>query len=779
MLLAVMGLALTLLTLGLLAVGGYLLALRLLGTEARRDPLALAIAALLAATAEALAIGLALGICGALRIEAALAAQTLLVAVLGRRRRAAAAADLWEPARHLGRRAWERLRAHPALSLLTLHAVGSEALRGLLRPPLSWDSLMYHLLLSATWLQRHDLAPVFGAYPVNDYGYVPANGSIWFWWWMAPSHSELYVNLASLAHWALLGLAVGGIARQLGARRHWPFASFLVLLTPVVVRFAATQYVDVFVAATLLAGAFFALRWMERPRLADAALAGAGCGLACGAKLLGVPYAAALAAAAVLLTRDDGPGELPSSPPDGAPPGSLPKPRAGAGASRWPRLRLPQLGAALLAAAALGSFFYLRNIALGAGPLALACEGREGAAPAPAPPPTAGPTAGAAGVAGAAGKPARPAAELPHARAQARAQARAAPARPPLLPALPRRDSVADQWSSIGRHQLLDAFLGITRPQSVELGAGPQALVLLLAFLALPFGVAADRRRAALVAASQIAFELLFWLVVPFAANLHLFANIRYLIPAIGLAAAGGVAVAEQRGMSDPWLRGIALALACQGLLQLHAEMPHGVRVAIAAADLAAVVLGISPRCRGAVRRHAGAAAAAALALALLGAPLLARFRARDRPRALAGEWTAHATSAHLFAGAWGWLDAHGGDGTVDVVGSPGTYFVYPAMGPFLERQAIYVNVNRANLSVAARYPACNPRVDPSEEAWLDNLAAADVRWLLLCRYPEFDFPLEGRWAAAHPDRFALRYADPTCVIFEVLPARALGPPHG
>ena len=77
MLLAVMGLALTLLTLGLLAVGGYLLALRLLGAEARRDPLALAIAALLAATAEALAIGLALGICGALRIEAALAAYGL------------------------------------------------------------------------------------------------------------------------------------------------------------------------------------------------------------------------------------------------------------------------------------------------------------------------------------------------------------------------------------------------------------------------------------------------------------------------------------------------------------------------------------------------------------------------------------------------------------------------------------------------------------------------------------------------------------------------------
>jgi hypothetical protein len=731
-----MGLALTLLTLALLAVGGYLLALRLLGEEARRDALALAIATLLAATAEALAIGLALGICGWLRIEWALAAQTLLVAVLGRSGRAAgdkaaaAASDLWQPARHAARRSWERLRSHPALSVLTVHAVGSEALRGLLRPPLSWDSLMYHLLLTATWLQQHNLAPVFGAYPINDYGYVPANGSIWFWWWMAPSHSELYVNLASLPHWALLGLAVGGIARQLGAKRHWPLASFLVLLTPVVVRFAATQYVDVFLAAVLLAGAFFFVRWMERPRLADAVLAGAGCGLACGAKLLGVPYAAALAAAAIVLASRD--------------------PRA---PGRWLRSRLPQLAAALLAAAALGSFFYLRNMALGAGPLALVCEGREGKIAAPAPPPTAGQTAAAPAPGQATG-----AAPEPPASTRYR-----------LLPALPRRESVADRWSSFGRRQILDAFLGITRPQSVELGIGPQAFVLLLAALALPFAVAANRRRVALLAVSQIGFELTFWLVVPFAANLHIFANIRYLVPAVGLAFAGGVAIAEQRGMSEAWLRGIALALACQSMLQLHAEMPRGVRLAVAAVDLAAVSLALSAGLRSLVRRRAGALAAAALVLALLGAPLLARFRTADRQRALASEWTAHASATHWFAGGWGWLDEYGGAGTVAVVGSPGTYFVYPAMGPYLQRRAIYVNINSANYSAALRYPDCNPRVDPSPQAWLDNLAAARVRWLLIDRFREFELPVEARWAAARPDRFALRYDDGNSTIFEVL----------
>ncbi len=558
-----MGIVLTLITLALLGLAGYLSAVRLLGDEAERDPLALAIAALLAATAEALGIGLLLGACGLLRLDLALGILLLLVLVLLRAGGRAAPGELEAPARRLAARAWARLAEHPALSLLAAHAVGSEALRGLVRPPLSWDSLMYHLMLAATWLQDGNLKPVFGSYPVNDYGFVPANGSIWLWWWMAPSHSELYANLAALGHWALLALATGGIARALGARRHWPLAAFVVAVTPTVVRFAATQYVDIFLASALLAAAFFGLRWLQvpsqarEPRWADALLAGAGLGIVCGAKLLGVPYAMALAAAVVLAAR-----------------------------GAW-RRRLPQLAAALLACAALGSFFYLRNIAYGAGPLAIVCEGRTG-------PP---------------------------------------PAHP--LPALPRPSSVVDIWQTVGHGQVLDAFLGITRPQSLELGVGPESFLLAAALLALPFGLVRARRRAGLVMASQALFELAFWLVVPFAANLNIFANVRYLIPAVGIALAGGVAMAEERGMSDAWLSGLALVLALQGMLQLHAEMPHEVRVTLGVIDLGLAALALSPALRGFARRRARALAAAALAAAVLGAPVprpLPGGRPRPRP---------------------------------------------------------------------------------------------------------------------------------------------------
>jgi hypothetical protein len=102
---------------------------------------------------------------------------------------------------------------------------------------------------------------------------------------------------------------------------------------------------------------------------------------------------------------------------------------------------------------------------------------------------------------------------------------------------------------------------------------------------------------------------------------------------------------------------------------------------------------------------------------------------------------------------------------------SPGLYFMYPAMGPRLERQVRYVNVNAADLDDAARYPHCNPRVDLSPDAWLANLRKSGARWLYLSRYPDFPFPAEKGWAEAHPEIFALRFSDPTNVVFEFLPA--------
>ncbi len=699
-----LGAILTLLALGTLGLCGYLLALLLMGERAAEDTLELAVAALLGATGIGVGIGLALGAAGELRIGLALPLALALAGalwLLARRRGTVGA-----PLKLLLRRAGARLRAHPALALLALHGVGAEFLRGLFRPPLSWDSLMYHLPLTATWLQRHDLAVVYGPYPMTYYGYVPANGSVWLWWWMAPSHSDLYANLAFLPQWLLLVLATGAVARRLGAARSWPLAAFLVGLTPTVVRFAATQYVDIFTAACLVAAAAFGLRWLRRPEPGDAALAGVGLGLAAGAKVLGLMYGGALAGALLLFSVWRAPER-----------------------SSLVRRRALQMTLALVVALALGGFFYLRNTALGVGPLALACEG------------------------------------LPHRPA------------PTALPALPRPNSVATlPHRMFAQGELFRAFLGSVdaRSQFIDLGLGPQALLILLAVPAL-FRLARGRRREGWVVGSQVVFEVVVWATIPYAASGHVEANVRYLLPALGLALAGGAAAAEGWGVGEGALSLLALGLAAQDLLQFHTAFPDNLRAGVAVADVLAAALLLSPRLRGWLRRHAVPVAAVSGIAVLAAVPSLARFRDADRARAFLEEYTAHVTSTPRYARAWKWLDRNGGTGAVDVVSAPDTFFVYPAMGPRLEREARYVNVNAADLHAAADYPFCQPRNDLSPIAWWTNVRREGVRWILLSRKLPFDLPPEAAWARARPDLFALRYQDSNDVIFEMLPAPAEG----
>lgn len=687
-----LGAALTVLTLLCLGSSGLLLARLLLREQAEEDPLAFAVTALLAMMALGTLLAIALGAVGLLKIQFALpllAVVTVLLLWSARRR-----SDPWSPVRLAGRRVWGRLREHPALALLAFHAAASEGLRGLLRPPLSWDSLMYHLPIVATWVQEGRITPVFGMRPLSFYAYMPMGGSAWLWWWMAPSHSELYANLAFFPQAALLALAVGAVARELGARRSWPLAAYLALLMPTVIRWAATQYVDTLVGAGIAAAAFFALRWLRAPRWSDAVCVGLGLGLASGAKVLGLAYALGFAPMAVLLARRE-----------------------------WKR-RLPQVAAALLLCALIGGYFYAQNLALGAGPLAARCD-----------PPDAGVK---------------------------------------VAPSIPRINTVAYLWQEmLDKRWLLDAFLGVTRPGALELGVGPQVFLLLPALL-LPLGFAAfaGYRRAALLIWSQIAVQLFVWVTVPYASDGHVFANIRYLVGALALGFAGVVAWAERKGVRDAWLAGITLALVIQDLLMLHAEMPRGVRLALSVLDAAAVALALSPGLRGFARRRVRELSVAAVILAVAGAPLLARFRVEDRTRAFLNEFTTHKVSTHRVARAWQWLDRHGGDGTVAVAGTPVSYFVYPAMGPRLERRAIYVNLNRRDSRVTVDYPRCNPRVDPDPEAWVENLREQDVRWIWLSRYPQVGFPIERTWARLRPGLFKVRYEDKTNVIFEILPRR-------
>src|ERR1041384_6509080 len=121
----ILGAALTLVALALLGLSGYLVALRLL-KERAADPLALSTAWLLLSTSLGVGVGLALGSVGLLRIELGLAGLALLSIALLHFPRKMTPAEVSGPVALAAERLWARMREHPALSILALHAVGSE-----------------------------------------------------------------------------------------------------------------------------------------------------------------------------------------------------------------------------------------------------------------------------------------------------------------------------------------------------------------------------------------------------------------------------------------------------------------------------------------------------------------------------------------------------------------------------------------------------------------------------------------------------------------------------
>jgi hypothetical protein len=319
---------------------------------------------------------------------------------------------------------------------------------------------------------------------------------------------------------------------------------------------------------------------------------------------------------------------------------------------------------------------------------------------------------------------------------------------------------------------VVEAFLGsAASPRRLEMGVGPQAAVLALALVALPWGLGRERRREGIVAAALLWLPLVLWLAMPPAVTGWVYANVRYLDGAIATAAAGVVALGERRGLAPRAVELLVVALMLQGLLQLDPALPFGARVALAAADLAAVLLLVAPGVRAVLARHRLVVAAALLAAGLLAVAPLAGFRGEDRMRAFRRDLSAHATTAPALAGAWQFLDAHAGSGAVALVGTP---FPYVAMGPRLERRAVYVNLDAADHELASSYPRCDPRrgaVDPA--AWRRNLVRHGIRWLYVVRNrPRDRFPLEVEWAEDAPGQFSLRHSDPYSRVYAVAPPR-------
>lgn len=332
----IMGASLTLFALSMIGLAGLMTARLILKDDASDDPLAFTIAAIVCGVGEAVTIALVLGALGALRFELAIALLTALVlGLLVRVRSAFPRMGMLRLSDIFLKGAGARLKAHPALAVCALHVLVTEILRGFIQPPLSDEGLVQHLSYAAGWLQEQDVLRIVGSHVSNSVGGPSVYSSFWLWWWVAPSHSDTYAGLANLIHWILLALSVGALARQLGAKVHWPVAGFLAFLVPTVVRSAIGYDTQLIFSAYVLAGCFFASRWTLSARWSDVLLAAVAGGVAVGVDTLGVLYSVVLGLVSFALVKGGG------------------------------RRRVIQVAVAGVIAASLGGFFYVHKLGTG------------------------------------------------------------------------------------------------------------------------------------------------------------------------------------------------------------------------------------------------------------------------------------------------------------------------------------------------------------------------------------------------------------------------------
>jgi hypothetical protein len=166
-------------------------------------------------------------------------------------------------------------------------------------PSYGYDAVWYHLTAVASWI---DVGHI-GITPLEPIANIfPMNGELSFLWVGVLTKGDLLIDLPQIG-FALLGaLAVGAMARVARVSRPGAIvAGSLYFLTPIVLAQASTDYVDVVLPGLFLAGFAFLFRYTAELATGDAAtprhdgaallLAGAGIGLAAGAKTSGLVYA--------------------------------------------------------------------------------------------------------------------------------------------------------------------------------------------------------------------------------------------------------------------------------------------------------------------------------------------------------------------------------------------------------------------------------------------------------------------------------------------------------
>ena len=161
----------------------------------------------------------------------------------------------------------------------------------LFNPPFGWDSLNYHFTFAVEWLKHGNLADPI---TINDDfapTYYPINGSLYFFWLLAPLRSVFLADLGQAPFFILAFLALFGIARKTGANKELSFwAAVLFTLIPNYFKQLQIAYVDVMVAGLFFACLNFLFLLKEKFSRSNLVFFALSLGLLLGTKLIALPY---------------------------------------------------------------------------------------------------------------------------------------------------------------------------------------------------------------------------------------------------------------------------------------------------------------------------------------------------------------------------------------------------------------------------------------------------------------------------------------------------------
>jgi hypothetical protein len=168
-------------------------------------------------------------------------------------------------------------------------------------PPTLYDSLSYHLLFPARWLQEHRLFIMQTPFSDEAQAYAPANGELFFLWLMAPFHGDVMARIGQLPFYLATGAALYGLSRRLGAvPAHAAYVPAFYFLSRPVVEQAAGADVDLICWAMFLTSLYLGFVALERNHRRDWTLWGVSVGLYAGTKYVSLVYGPLLLALPLL-----------------------------------------------------------------------------------------------------------------------------------------------------------------------------------------------------------------------------------------------------------------------------------------------------------------------------------------------------------------------------------------------------------------------------------------------------------------------------------------------